>query len=739
MKIIFKPVKIKLVLSFLIFIYGSSLAQKKDSKNMNSNPDKTFSQSHEISEFITANNPCFINLKEKTIAAKMNELKNSDNPDNGNKLTELQSELESISHHTTTENIPENYLNNIKIKSGNINVNSKNNNSSSDNFSLSEIYSGTLVKGIAVQVVQNYAGAGTVWLAVGVGQPDTGISASQDTLIVYKSLDNTGLSFSEFARIGIGSANKFYPEDAIDMEIIELNNITSYIYIVYNYTTNGYNGSQKAGCTIIRDNPALVNNFTLNFPGSSFSGNNYLRPRITSDIGTYPVSPYVTIALTQDSASGVNDHWYLSKYCRIFNPFTTTPSVTYVPGSLYMPVNPHPKDVTFTVQTDLAYINSGSGISNKIVFLVSGYPELAENYYVYKTDATLTGYPFHSQGYSIPSLISDEKEFMRIASNGGAGQTKAAVIFSNNFLNLGDWDEYYMETNISDAADSWSVTNLTFDERISRHGDIVGKRKTNGNFYIAYSDETGCAFRNYSYMSFNTTTAQQNKIVSLNGDYATSLAYPKPAFRYVSNDSSLSYYPTYNKLLARAGNSAPLTLSLHLNIQGLYNNVTDLNNFNNEISVYIASSTAPYNIIDSSVNYFCSNNSSGFYTFNNAPAGFYYLVLKHKNMLETWSAYTYSLTKESPNYADFRYYISKAYGNNLVNVNNSPVRYAMYSGDVNHDGAIDLTDIILIYNDAASFTSGNVASDLTGENIVDLNDVLIAYNNATNFVSVKKP
>ncbi len=108
-------------------------------------------------------------------------------------------------------------------------------------------------------------------------------------------------------------------------------------------------------------------------------------------------------------------------------------------------------------------------------------------------------------------------------------------------------------------------------------------------------------------------------------------------------------------------------------------------------------------------------------------------------MLETWSKNPVSFNNTETVYMDFRENASEAFGNNLVQVSSAPIRYAFYSGDVNHDGLIDLTDILLIYNDAVSFITGNIASDLTGETVVDLNDILIAYNNSVNFVIAMKP
>ena len=77
--------------------------------------------------------------------------------------------------------------------------------------------------------------------------------------------------------------------------------------------------------------------------------------------------------------------------------------------------------------------------------------------------------------------------------------------------------------------------------------------------------------------------------------------------------------------------------------------------------------------------------------------------------------------------------------NNLRQVDNSPVRHALYSGDVNQDGTIDGSDLSAIDNDAALFSSGYIVTDLNGDNLVDASDLLIADNNAAAFVTAMLP
>jgi len=114
-------------------------------------------------------------------------------------------------------------------------------------------------------------------------------------------------------------------------------------------------------------------------------------------------------------------------------------------------------------------------------------------------------------------------------------------------------------------------------------------------------------------------------------------------------------------------------------------------------------------------------------------------VIKHRNSLETWSKMPQIFNSSDSYWYDFSINPDAAYGNNTIQVNTSPVRYPVYSGDVNQNGTLDLADVLLVYNDASEFASGYRNTDVTGNDITDLSDLVLTYNNANSFVSVKKP
>ncbi|HMQ70454.1 MAG TPA: hypothetical protein PKC58_15870 [Ignavibacteria bacterium] len=173
--------------------------------------------------------------------------------------------------------------------------------------------------------------------------------------------------------------------------------------------------------------------------------------------------------------------------------------------------------------------------------------------------------------------------------------------------------------------------------------------------------------------------------------------------------------------------------------QGFYQPGSNTLNQSDVMEVVLCESTPPYNFIESSSAVIDSVSMTGTYQFTYTPTGDYYIVAYHRNCLETWSsAPVHFIEGGTVNY-DFTSAANTAYGNNLKQVDNSPVRYALFSGDVNQDLIIDLTDIVDVLNDANIFTTGYVVTDVTGDNITDLTDVVLTYNNSANFVAAIWP
>lgn len=179
-------------------------------------------------------------------------------------------------------------------------------------------------------------------------------------------------------------------------------------------------------------------------------------------------------------------------------------------------------------------------------------------------------------------------------------------------------------------------------------------------------------------------------------------------------------------------NPFPLSLSLKIIPQGFYRPGTDRLIMRDTVTVYLRNSVWPYQKADSSLAVIDSASFQAVMLFNNAQSGSYYADVRHRNSVETWTSVPVSFTAGVTSVVDLTASSSSAYGGNLTQ---SGTRYCVYSGDVNRDGTVDGTDVLLTDNAAFIYLSGYFPEDLNGDNSVDATDIAIADNNASSFIS----
>ncbi|MEO8448016.1 MAG: choice-of-anchor B family protein [bacterium] len=205
-------------------------------------------------------------------------------------------------------------------------------------------------------------------------------------------------------------------------------------------------------------------------------------------------------------------------------------------------------------------------------------------------------------------------------------------------------------------------------------------------------------------------------------------AYMFPSGKIISSDRSTGLYVV------------KMNFNITASLEGYYNSISNKQERKDTLRAYLRQTSSPYNVTDSSKAILDSVSLTANFKFNKAPTGTYYIVLKHRSSIETWSkagGETYNAMAFG-NY-DFTSSDTQAYGNNMISVDASPVRFALYGGDSNQDGIVDAKDLSLINNDALNFGTGYRSTDIDGNNTVDVSDLLIAYNNAVGFVSVVMP
>lgn len=180
-------------------------------------------------------------------------------------------------------------------------------------------------------------------------------------------------------------------------------------------------------------------------------------------------------------------------------------------------------------------------------------------------------------------------------------------------------------------------------------------------------------------------------------------------------------------------------LTLKMILQAYYDNTSKTMFSPDTVRVNLRSNYYPYNIIDQSKAVVSKINFTAKFYFNTAPSGYYFIEIVHRNSIKTWSNLPLTLIRDINTNYDMTTSLSKAYSNNMKQVDNSPLRFGIYGCDENQDGIVNSADVLDVYNDMSNFVNGYVNSDVNGDYLVDFTDLITTMNNSNAFVSVITP
>ena len=150
----------------------------------------------------------------------------------------------------------------------------------------------------------------------------------------------------------------------------------------------------------------------------------------------------------------------------------------------------------------------------------------------------------------------------------------------------------------------------------------------------------------------------------------------------------------------------------------LFQNVSGAVGTETDTALVELRSTADPSIIVSSSKTLVLTDGTGTAVFNGAGPGTYWIAVKHRNSIQTWSAAPVTL----PGTYDFTSAITQAYLSNMVDAFGEGI-FSFYSGDINQDEFVDIFDFPDFDADNQNFVSASyVATDLNGDGFVDIFD-----------------
>ena len=152
------------------------------------------------------------------------------------------------------------------------------------------------------------------------------------------------------------------------------------------------------------------------------------------------------------------------------------------------------------------------------------------------------------------------------------------------------------------------------------------------------------------------------------------------------------------------------------------------------ITVELHDATSPYATV-ATTTAMLQTNGTAVCTFPTAPNGSFYIAVKTRNTVQTWSKLPQTVGGTPLNY-DFSTAASHAYLDNQAPLGDDV--FGFFSGDINSNGAQDdevsPTDYSEWEADANAFLFGSYASDLNGDGEVSPSDYSIWEANANAFV-----
>ncbi|MBL8006459.1 MAG: hypothetical protein JNJ56_02925 [Ignavibacteria bacterium] len=188
----------------------------------------------------------------------------------------------------------------------------------------------------------------------------------------------------------------------------------------------------------------------------------------------------------------------------------------------------------------------------------------------------------------------------------------------------------------------------------------------------------------------------------------------------------------YSKIIdwLQSLNSSSKILDLTVLLEGMYD--TGSNTMTRDtVRVYLRNSSPPFAKVDSAKAYLSSAGQATV-SFNNALNGVnYYIQIKHRNSIETWSGTAQMFTSNYMLY-NFTNASNKAFGDNMKLMG---TRWVIFTGDSEYDGIVDASDISMIESASSNSEEGYIQADLNNDLYTDATDLSMVENNAALGVS----
>ena len=410
------------------------------------------------------------------------------------------------------------------------------------------------------------------------------------------------------------------------------------------------------------------------------------------------------------------------------------------------------------------YTNSGTSIDYKITVPAT-------------TNATTLVYVAPVAAWTFDATAASPSTPTSVAANDGI-QSATAMLYADGTNGSSTWLQAtelnaFAGTTINDPReglaifDGFSYCPLSGGTGLTANGksivlkfSMIGLENPVLTYSTRYSGSTGFNSQLWAYSTdginftdFGTNLAPTSTsfttktldLSSVNAIDQASVVYLKITFAGATGATSNN---RLDNIVINAS-SANKNLNLKVYLEGLYAGAGLMNQAHgvsgaqygagiaDQVTVELHDASAPY---ATAYTYGNTNlNTNGTLAITTIPgslSGLYYVVIKHRNSIETWSAAPVSFTGSGPVTYDFSTSAAQAYGSNQKLMGTA---YVIFGGDLSQDGSVDATDMAAVDNASTAFLTGYLAADVNGDGSVDASDMAMIDNSSTAFISLKKP
>lgn len=394
------------------------------------------------------------------------------------------------------------------------------------------------IRSISTATEQTGSTKGRVWTAFTHGSLS---SSGPDTLHIYWSDD--GITHHQLAFAILDGTDIFWGGN-LDMEIVEKNDGSKYLWILFTYHQSGIFGLRKIGGLVIRLDPITGSFFSLNWPGQT-NNEKYYNVHITSDNSVDSSLTWLFIACSMDSVGAGGKTFYGQKFAYIWQTSQVgTPSVSY--RAQVLPVFWQAGDASLRyLQTDIAYFRD---ISNNpsLMFTYSSIPDSTK---IWLTKSSHTG----ASASFLGTIGSNYNiNYSQIAAPGGTDNQQLMVVGTQNWMNSGDWDLVSWKT--LDGGATWNETFIegtsSTSSLLPASPDIFVKWKDKNNYRVSYGLASGSIWYPDSVMFVKSAAGNPNVWqlpVKVSDDNLSPGLYSQVGFAGNSNDDCFVLWTDLNQ------------------------------------------------------------------------------------------------------------------------------------------------------------------------------------------------